>query len=182
MAKVYPARRCLAEGGLTKPKCKMVLHPQIPPPTWKSGRGSKESKSQVGWGLSLNQIVLHKKQLEDPDIGPKLKCKESGQRSCGPEVCALSPTTRHLWNCWALLQIQDGMLMCHFVRCDAVGDHLEFIVPGPYIMKFYTMFMTCNWMDTLVKKPERKPSKGSTGVVLERIAIIGLLNVMNVSK
>ena len=95
----------------------------------KSGKGSKESKAQVGWGLSLNPAVLHKKQLEDPDIGPILKWKESSQRPFGLQVCASSPVTRHYWNCWALLQIQDGMLMCHFIRWDTMGDHLQFIVP-----------------------------------------------------
>ena len=53
--------------------------------------------------------------------------------------------------------------------------------PGLCVMMFCTMSMTCYWMDTWLKrKPERKPSKGSTGVVLGRIAIIGLLNVRNV--
>ena len=33
----------------------------------KCGRGSKESKAQVGWGLSLNPAVLYKKQLDDPE-------------------------------------------------------------------------------------------------------------------
>ena len=95
----------------------------------KSDRGSKESKAQVGWGLSLNPAVLCKKQLNEPDIGPVLKCIESGQRLFGPKVCASSPATRHYWNCWTLLQIQDGMLMCHFVRHDAMGDHIQLIVP-----------------------------------------------------
>ena len=95
----------------------------------KSGRGSKESKVQVGWGLSLNPTVLFKKQLEDPDVGPILKQKESGQRPLGPKVCASSPVTRHYWNWWAILQIQDGMWMCHFVRHDAMSDHLQFILP-----------------------------------------------------
>ena len=58
-----------------------------------------------------------------------MKWKEYGQRPFGPKVCTSSPVTRHYWNCWALLQIQNGMLMCHFVRCDAMGDHLQFIVP-----------------------------------------------------
>ena len=149
----------------------------------KSDRGSKESKAQVGWGLSINPAVLYKKQLEDPDIGPVLKWKELGQRPFGPKVCASNPVTKHYWNCWALLQIQDGMLMHHFVRCDAMGDHLQFNVPKSL----------CNEVlhhvhDSLLggqlaqKKPERKPSKGSTGVVFERIAIIGLLNVMNLPK
>ena len=99
------------------------------PSTSKSGRGSKKSKAQVVWGLSLNPAVLHKKQLEDPDIGPILKWKELGQRPFGPEVCASSLVARHFWNCWALLKIQDGMLMCCFVRHNATGDHLQFIVP-----------------------------------------------------
>ena len=42
----------------------------------KSGRGSKESKAQLGWGLSLNPAALCKKQLDDHDIGPILKWKE----------------------------------------------------------------------------------------------------------
>ena len=84
------------------------------PSQTKSGRGlSKKPKAQVGWGLSLNPAVLHKKQLDDPDIGPVLEWKESGQRPFGPEVCASSPATRHYWSCWDLLQIQDGMLMHH---------------------------------------------------------------------
>ena len=96
----------------------------------KSGRGgSKESKAQVSWGLSLNPTVSCKKQLDDPDIGPILKWKESGQRSFIPKVYDSNPATRHYWNCWALLQIQDGTLMCHFVRHDVMGDHIQFIVP-----------------------------------------------------
>ena len=66
----------------------------------KSGRGlSKNPKAQVGWSLSLNPVVLHQKQLDDPDIGPVLEWKESGQRPFGPEVCASSPATRHYWKC-----------------------------------------------------------------------------------
>ena len=100
------------------------------PSQTKSGSGlSKGPKAQVGWSLSLSPAVLCKKQLEDPDIGPILGWKESGQRPFGPEVWSSSPATRHYWNCWDILQIQDGMLMCHFMRHDATGDHLQFIVP-----------------------------------------------------
>ena len=96
----------------------------------KPGRGlSRKPKAQVGWSLSLNPAVLHQKQLDDQDIGPVLEWKESGQRPFGPEVCASSPATRHYWNCWDLLQIQDGMLMCCFMRHGATGNHMQFIVP-----------------------------------------------------
>ena len=112
------------------------------PSLTKSDRGlSKKPKAQVGWSLSLNPAVLCKKQLDDPDIGPVLEWKESGQRPFGPEVCASSPATRHYWNCWDLLQIQDGMLMCRFMRSDATGNHMQFIVPRSCIMKFCTTFM-----------------------------------------
>ena len=61
-----------------------------------SGRGlSKKPKAQVGWSLSLSPVVLHKKQLDDPNTGPLLSWKESGQRPFGSEVCTSSPATRH---------------------------------------------------------------------------------------
>ena len=73
--------------------------------------------------------------------------------------------------------------------CTVLLDMIQWVVfytslcPGHYIIKFCTMFMTHYWVDTWVKrKPKRKPSEGSIGVVLERIAITGSLNVMNVPK
>ena len=70
-----------------------------------------------------------KKQLGDPDIGPELKWKESGNRPFSPEVCSTSATTRHYWIYWDMLQIENGILMRHFVRWDNTGDHLQFLVP-----------------------------------------------------
>ena len=152
------------------------------PSQTKSGRGlSKRLKAQVGWSLSLSPAVLHKKQLDDPDIGPILGWKESGQRPFGPKVCASSPATRHYWNCWDILQIQDGLLMHHFMRCDATGNYMQFIVPRSLHNEvlYYTY-------DSLIgghlgqKKTRKRPSKGFIGAVLERIAIIGFPNAMNV--
>ena len=100
------------------------------PSQTKSGIGlSKKPNAQVGWSLSLNPAVLCNKQRDDPDIGAVLEWKESGLRPFGPEVCASSPATRHYWNCWDLLQIQDGMLMHCFMRHDATDNHMQFIVP-----------------------------------------------------
>ena len=100
------------------------------PSQTKSGRGlSKEPKAQGDCSLSLSLAILCKRQLDDPDIGPILGCKESDQRPFGPEVCASGPEFRHYWNCWDLLHIQDCMLMCHFVRHDTTGNHMQFIVP-----------------------------------------------------
>ena len=47
----------------------------------------------------------------------------------GKEACLVSAATRHYWNCWDLLQVENGVLMRRFVRQDATGDHLQFVVP-----------------------------------------------------
>ena len=41
-------------------------------------------------GLSHTQAELHKKQCDNPDIGPVLGWKEWGNRPFGPEVCSVS--------------------------------------------------------------------------------------------
>ena len=132
--------------------------------------------------MSLNPVVLHKKQVDDLDIASIVKWKESGHRPFGPEVYASSPATRHYFNCWALLQIQSDRLMCHFVRHDVIGDLLQFIVPRSLHNEVLHHVHDLLLGGHLGQKKTRKPSKGSTGVLLKRIAIIELLNVMNVPK
>ena len=120
--KSVPSQKKSSRGWANKARVQGSSPPtndSMTPSQTKSGRGlSKKLKTHVGWSLPLNPAVLHKKQL-----------KESGQRPFAPEVCASSPATRHYWNCWDLLQIQDGMLMHHFMRHNATGDHMQFIVP-----------------------------------------------------
>ena len=79
--------------------------------------------------MSHTPAELRKKQLDDPDISSVLKWKESGNQPFGQEVCSPSAATRHYWNCWDLLQVENGVLMRRFVRQDATGDHLQFVVP-----------------------------------------------------
>ena len=75
------------------------------------------------------------------------------------------------------------MLMCHFIRSDATGDHLQFIVPSSLSNE-----VLHHVHDLLLgghlgqKKPERQPPKVPTFVVLEKIVIIGSLNVMKSAK
>ena len=79
--------------------------------------------------FSYTPVVLRKKQLEDPDIGPILKWKEFGKRPFGPEVCASSAMTRHYWNSLNLLEVQDGMPIHRLIRWDTTDDHLQLLVP-----------------------------------------------------
>ena len=79
--------------------------------------------------MIYNPVVLHRKQLADPDIAPVLKWKESGRRPFGQEVCVSSPATRHYWSSWELLVIKNGMLMWKFIKRDGTSDSLQLIVP-----------------------------------------------------
>ena len=83
-------------------------------PHKKPSRGSVKKAERNAGGLSHTPAELHKKQLDDPDIGQVLKWKESGNRPFGPEVCSASAATRHCWNYWDMLQIENGSLMRHF--------------------------------------------------------------------
>ena len=93
-----------------------------------SGRGSSR-KSTGGWKLIYNPVVLRRKQLEDPDIAPILKWKDSGRRPFGQEVCASSPAMRHYWSSWELLVIKNGMLMRKFIKQDGTSDSLPTYSP-----------------------------------------------------
>ena len=83
-------------------------------PHKKPSRGSVKRAERNVCGLSHTPAELHKKQLDDLDIGPLLKWKESGNRPFDPEVCSASAASRHDWNYWGMLQIENDILMRHF--------------------------------------------------------------------
>ena len=72
----------------------------------------KRAERNAG-SLSHSPAELHKKQLDDHDIGPALKWKESGNRPFDLEISSASAATRHYWNYWDMLQIENGILMRH---------------------------------------------------------------------
>ena len=76
---------------------------------------TKKVEQDAG-GLSHTPAELCKKQFDDPDISSVLKWKESGNQPFGQEVCSAGAATRHYWNCWDLLQVENGVLMRRFVR------------------------------------------------------------------
>ena len=67
--------------------------------------------------------------MDDPDLQPILKWMEAGKRPFGPEVCKASPATRHYWNLWQSLCLQDGVIYRRFHRKDGTGSYLQFLVP-----------------------------------------------------
>ena len=95
----------------------------------KSHRVAIKKFDRYASGLSHTPTGLLKKSLADPDTGPILQWKESVTRPIAPEVCTASAATRHYQNPWDMLQIKNGVSMRCFVRHDAGGGHLQFLVP-----------------------------------------------------
>lgn len=81
------------------------------------------------WLMPYSLEQLRRKQLEDSDIGPVMRWKESGVRPFGLEVSGCSPATRLYWHYWDSLEAHDGLLYKTYVRRDGTGKHLQLLVP-----------------------------------------------------
>ena len=62
----------------------------------KPSQGHSKKVEQNAGGLSYTPTELHKRQLEDADIGPVLQWKESDNRPFGKEICSASAATQAL--------------------------------------------------------------------------------------
>ena len=98
-------------------------------PKKKPSGGALKQMERNACGVSLTPAELHQRQLDYLGIGPILQWVGSGIRTFGPEVYATSAATRHYWNTWNLLQVENGVLMRCFMKHDATGDHLQLLVP-----------------------------------------------------
>ena len=85
--------------------------------------------AKPGWANRYSMRTLRQRQLDDPDIAPVIKWVEDDHRPVGATICAASPVTRHYWNCWPLLELQDGVLFRKFLKRDGTGSYRQFIVP-----------------------------------------------------
>ena len=66
--------------------------------------------------LTLAQYLLRRGLVRDPLFRKSLT-------QCSPW---------QYWNAWDVLQVQDGLLVHCFVRCDVTGDNLQFLVPEAF--------------------------------------------------
>ena len=89
-----------------------------------TGGTLKQMKRNVG-GLSLMPTEMHKRQLDDLDIGLILQWVESS--TFGLEVCHASAAARHYWNTWDLLQVTRGVQKRCCMSCDAMGDDIQLL-------------------------------------------------------
>ena len=82
------------------------------------------------WHAVGNGKRIRSLQSSDPDLSPILEWKKSGSRPYGPVVCGSSPATRHYWNLWDSLVMQDGILMREFTKKDCITKYLQLLVPA----------------------------------------------------
>ena len=92
---------------------------------------SKVTRDSFGWAWSegLSQADLRLRQEEDVDIGPILTAKVKGVKPTSSEMITMSPTSRHYWMLWDILEIRNGILFKQFHRKDDTGSHIQYVVP-----------------------------------------------------
>ena len=90
---------------------------------------SKQEGIMTFWASTRPKEELGKLQREDPDIGPILSAKVTGNKPSSQDMVTCSPATRHYWILWDSLVVYDGILLKKFIKRDGSGEYLQFIVP-----------------------------------------------------
>ena len=90
---------------------------------------SKQEGIMTFWASTRPKGELGKLQREDPDIGPILSAKVTGNKPSSQDMVTCSPATRHYWILWDSLVVYDGILLKKFIKRDGSGEYLQFIVP-----------------------------------------------------
>ena len=90
---------------------------------------SKQEGIMTFWASTRPKEELGKLQREDPDIGPILSAKVTGNKPSNQDMVTCSPATRHYWILWDSLVVYDGILLKKFIKRDGSGEYLQFIVP-----------------------------------------------------
>jgi transposase InsO family protein len=87
------------------------------------------TRAKSSWSLPYDMKDLEKQQSNDPNINPIVTWLKQGVRPYGPEVHNSSPETRHYWNSWDSLKLENGLLYRTFVRKNGSGQYQQLIVP-----------------------------------------------------
>ena len=76
-----------------------------------------------------SEVSLRDLQLADPDVGPILRGKDSGQKPPLSESLANGPSYWRLHQIWRQLIVQDGILWRVFESNDGNTSHLQLVTP-----------------------------------------------------
>ena len=97
-----------------------------------TSQGTTEPKQEAVmtfWASTRSKEELSRLQKEDPDIGPILAAKVSGNKPSSQDMVTCSPATRHYWILWDSLDVKDDLLVKKFIKRDGSGEYFQFIVP-----------------------------------------------------
>ena len=76
-----------------------------------------------------SQVSLRDLQLADPDVGPILRGKDSGQKPSLSESLANGPSYWRLHQIWRQLIVKDGILWRVFESYNGNTSHLQLVTP-----------------------------------------------------
>ena len=89
-----------------------------------------ECKRLVLGEEDFNNERWRKEQSEDEDLLPIIQWLQAGdERPDRQTVSGKSPVTKHLWQQWSLLRLQDGVLQRRWVKADGKESNWVLIVP-----------------------------------------------------
>ena len=94
-----------------------------------SPRLTRQNVLYTPWANGWTTAELQTLQLEDPDIGPILQAKLTGEKPCNKEMVCKSPACRHYWILWDLMTVHQGLLFKKFLKKDGTGEYQQFVVP-----------------------------------------------------
>lgn len=92
-------------------------------------RLTRQSVLYTPWANGWTTAELQTLQFEDPDIGPILQAKLTGEKPGNKEMVCKSPACRHYWILWDLLTVHQGLLFKKFLKKDGTGEYQQFVVP-----------------------------------------------------
>ena len=94
------------EGESVDAKCPREVSQGAPQPS-----AAKQEWIMTFWAGTRPTEELSRSQRADPDIGPILAAKVSGNKPSSQEMITCSPATRHYSILWHSLEVRDGILL-----------------------------------------------------------------------
>ncbi len=92
-------------------------------------RDTEKEGNRNNWSTGYSIQELKDLQEKDPNIGPIHRWQNEGVRPYGTSIATSSPETRHYWNYWSSLELENGLLFKRFYKQNGTGSYLQFITP-----------------------------------------------------
>ncbi|CAC5357182.1 Retrovirus-related Pol polyprotein from transposon 17.6 [Mytilus coruscus] len=95
----------------------------------KTRKQTNQENECTVWNMGHTHEKFKELQNKDEDVGPILRWKISGKKSCDIDLQSNSPATRHYYHFRDSLVLQDGLLFRKFEKQNKTGQYLQFLTP-----------------------------------------------------